>query len=81
MGKEEVDIFFRFSGDIWKVVFLQKCLLSSQSSTFRKTFVQIAWAAKRVNFHKNVKKNLPRNRKMDKADTGFAYMFMTLAST
>ena len=80
MGREEVDKF-SVSVGIFRKFFLQKCLLSSQSSTFRKTFFQIAWAAKRVNFRKNVKKNLLRNRKVDKADTGFAYMFMTLAST
>ena len=40
MGKEEIDNFFCLIGDILNF-FLQKCLLSSQSSTFHMTFVQI----------------------------------------
>ena len=72
MGKEEIDNFFCYVGDIW--IFLQKCLLSSPL-LFYMTFVQIGefdWLLGRQKgliFVKMFKNLLLRNHIWDEAET------------
>ena len=58
VGNVKIDNFFCLNGDIWNL-FLQKCLLSSESSTFHsllsKSLNMIGCQGdKRVNFRKKV---------------------------
>ena len=73
MGKEEIDNFFWFIGDIWNF-FLQKCILSSPLRFIRLWFQigEFDWLSTRQKgsiFVKMFKNLLLRNQKWDESET------------